>query len=292
MDNREAIAELHERLDIVSTKYARSFLQTVDMLVEIVTVFDKYHENSHVSFVGEKSAAVARSLTLSEREIFEIETAGYLHDIGKISLPPVFLSQISAELNAYDFKHYASHAETGQRILSMHEGMLSIAAIVGQHHERYDGMGFPHKKREQDIHIGARIIAVCDFYHNMMFKMRGSRHESYGSTPPQLLQDALVIKHAQTMSLINKRSGSMFDPRVVAAFNAIMENERRQLAVKSFMRVPINQLKPGMRLAEDLRTSYGLLIASQGDLITEASIPKLMRFAENREISMKILVVI
>jgi len=55
MDNNELITELQERLELVSTKYARSFLQTVDMLVEVVTVFDRYHENSHVAFVGEKS---------------------------------------------------------------------------------------------------------------------------------------------------------------------------------------------------------------------------------------------
>ncbi|MBN8574477.1 MAG: HD-GYP domain-containing protein [Candidatus Kapaibacterium sp.] len=292
MDNNELLTELQERLDLVSTKYARSFLQTVDMLVEVVTMFDRYHENSHVAFVGEKSAAVARALMLTEREVFEIETAGYLHDIGKFSLPPQFLSQLSSELNSFDFKHYASHVETGQRVLSMHEGMLSIAHIVGQHHERYDGMGFPAKKREHDIHIGARIIAVTNFYHNIMYKMRGSRHEAYSTPPPQMQQEAITVKHAQTMTLVNKRAGSMFDPKIVAAFNAVMENERRQFAGKSFMRVMINQLKPGMRLAEDLRTSFGLLIASQGDLITASTIPKLIRFAENKEISMKILVVV
>lgn len=292
MDSNDRLTELQERLDLVSTKYARSFLQTVDMLVEVVTVFDKYHENSHVAFVGEKSAAVARALALSDREVFEIETAGYLHDIGKLSLPPQFLSQLSSELNAYDFKHYASHAETGQRILSMHEGMLTIANIVVQHHERFDGMGFPNKSRDTDIHIGARIISVTNFYHNIMYKMRGSRHEAFATPPPQMQQDAITVKHSQTMTLVNKRAGSMFDPKVVAAFNAVMENERRQFAGKSFMRVMINQLKPGMRLAEDLRTSFGLLIASQGDLITATTIPKLIRFAENKEISMKILVVV
>jgi hypothetical protein len=90
--------------------------------------------------------------------------------------------------------------------------------------------------------------------------------------------------------LYNKR-GVQYEKKVVELLIDIETEERRQMGDKTVLRLPVNRLEPGMQVADDYFTSYGMLIAARGDILTEDSIRAMLRFVENQELPMKILVI-
>jgi len=278
----------------LATQLASSIFQTIQMLGALVRANEKNYNGSHSQFVSEKSAEVAANLGMSPGQVFEIKTAALLHDIGKIGYPDTLISRHPQELSTNDFQYYANHVEDGSRILSMHEGLSDIAEIVYQHHEKYDGSGFPRKLRRDEIHRGAQIISVVDYYHNAMERVQRDKATT-SQTTGQITSTATYLhttqpRFAQTMNYLNQRSGSTFAPDIVDAFIAIIENDRRAVGEKTIMRLAVNQIKPGMIFASDYNTSYGLLIAARGEPITENAISRLISLAELGEIPQKILV--
>ena len=90
------------------------------------------------------------------------------------------------------------------------------------------------------------------------------------------------------MNYLHKKSGVLFEKKVVELLTNTMELERKDLGLKSVMRVPVNKVEPGMVFAEDYFTSYGMLIAAKGETLTKDMMGALVRFAENGEIPHKI----
>lgn len=290
MDNSDLTFESYT--DQLATQLASSIFQTIAILSDLVRSGEKHYSGSHSQFVGEKSEAVARYLGCSEGECFEIKTAGMLHDIGKIGFPDHLMAKLPFELATEDFRYYMSHIDEGHRILSIHDGLSSIAKIVKQHHERLDGGGFPNRLRGDEISLGAKIISVVDYYHNSMFRLQ--RDKSSG-TSGQITSTAAYLsstqsRYAQTMNFLHQRAGSHFSVSVVDAFTGVIEAERRELGERTIMRLAVNQVKPGMMFASDYSTSYGLLIAARGEPISSEAINRLISLAEIGEIPSKILV--
>lgn len=284
-----------DQLDRLHNRLAEDFLGTIDVLASMVGAFERYHEGSHSHFVGYKSAETARQLGLSPTEVFAVQTAGRLHDIGKIGLPERILTRFPADLSEADFAEYARHAELGAVMLRHHSSLASVADIVHAHHERLDGSGFPRHLKDTAIPPGAMIIAVTDTFHNMMYRKGIARNEASGV--PNAIRsagsflEASSRRYTQIMNYLEKKAGVLFHRKVVDAFTLIMETERRQLGDKLVKRVAPNYLRPGMSLAEDYYTSFGLLVAARGEALTERSIRALLRFAEDGELPAKVLVV-
>lgn len=275
----------------LAEELAGTFMQTVSVLSEITTAMERHHEGSHSSFVAQKSGAMARLLGLSSSDVVEIETAGLLHDIGKIGMPEHILAKVQGEMTIEEFRVYASHPENGRQFLSHHPHFHSIGEIIVQHHEKYDGTGFPKKLRGEQIHIGASLIAVADFYHNAMHRKhreRASQSFIPGSTEPYLRLTA--TRFGNVMNALHARSGKAYLPQAVEAFTSIIESERRSLGIRTVMRVAANQVKPGLMFAEDYYATYGLLLAARGEVITEESLPRIIQLAEIGELPPKILV--
>jgi putative nucleotidyltransferase with HDIG domain len=275
----------------LATQLASSIFQTTTMLSELVRITEKQYNGSHSQFVGEKAEQVARHLGCSEGECFEIKTAGFLHDIGKISFPDHIMEKLPTELGAEDYRYYTSHLDEGYRILSMHEGLKSIADIIRQHHERLDGSGFPYRLKGNDICLGARIISVVNYYHNAMYRLRDKTPGISGQiTSTATYLRSTQPRFAQTMNYLYQKVGIFYSSNIVDAFTSIIEAERRQLGERTIMRMSVNQVKPGMMFASDYSTSYGLLIAALGEPITSQGISRLISLAEIGEIPQKILV--
>ncbi len=289
MSNHDSTFESYA--DQLATQLASSIFQTTDILGQLVRASEKQYSGSHSQFVGEKSEAVARQLGCTEGECFEIKTAGMLHDIGKIGFPEQITSKLPSELATEDFRYYMSHIDEGFRILSIHEGLASIANIVNQHHERLDGGGFPNRLRGNEISLGAKIISVVDYYHNSMFRLQRDKTGNSGQiTSTTAFLNSTQSKYAQTMNYLHQRAGTHYSVEVVDAFTGIIEGERRQLGERTIMRLTVNQIKPGMMFASDYSTSYGLLIAAKGEQISSEAINRLIALAEIGEIPTKILV--
>jgi response regulator RpfG family c-di-GMP phosphodiesterase len=158
---------------------------------------------SHVKRVSEYSSLLARCYGLSETEIAILKMASPLHDLGKIAIPDAVLLK-PAKLDPDEWRIMQTHAVLGYDILKHSERKIfQAAAIVArEHHEKWNGEGYPNRKKGKAIHIFGRITAVAD-----VFDALGSER---------------CYKKAWTMDRIvdyfKQESGNQFEPDLVSAF--------------------------------------------------------------------------
>lgn len=291
-DKDKRIYELENQNNKISHDLATNFYETIEIITSIISFTERNYEGNHSRFVSEKSEALAKLLGLKENLRFQIKVAGLFHALGKISFKDSSLHKFPHEMTKAEYNQYILYPRIGVEILKNHHGFHPILQIVEQHTERLDGTGFPNNLKAEEIHPGAKIIAVVDTYHNLVYKKsressRGDKQSVYTNT--QALLNASKDRHAGATKFLESKRNTYFDPRVVDAFIVMIEHERSDLSDKQILRVPVNKIKPGMIFAQDYHTSYGLLIASRGERVTENMLKPLVRFAENDEMPHKVL---
>ena len=203
-------------------------LQNANLIEELQTSFEKTMEtlassidardhltSGHSKIVTEYSAALAEEMGLPEDYVHMLRLAGLLHDYGKISIPDEILKK-AGPLTKDEREIINTHPVHTQKILSQvpFRGIhKQIPEITGAHHERWDGTGYPLGLKGEDIPLGARILAVADFFEAITAK----RH----------YRDPMPIIAA--VALLRESSGSHFDPKVVAAFINYLEKNNFSL---------------------------------------------------------------
>jgi len=159
----------------------------------------------HVDDVAELAEAVGRELGLDGEELTDVRRAATLHDIGKIAIPDAILRAPRA-LSDDEWQYMRRHTIIGERIINAAPGLSRVAAMVRSSHERYDGAGYPDRLVGEDIPLGSRIVAVCDAYDAMV------TDRAYRAARPA----------ADALAELARCAGTQFDPRVVAAFTAVI----------------------------------------------------------------------
>ncbi len=154
----------------------------------------------HQHRVGEIATAIATELGYDEHTTHGIMLAAAIHDIGKIAVPAEILSR-PGRLTDAEMDLIRTHTTAGYAILRDIEFPWPVAQMVEQHHERFDGSGYPHGLHGDQISAGARIIAVADVVEAM------AAHRPY--RPALGLDEALAT--------IAAGRGSLFDPLVADA---------------------------------------------------------------------------
>src|SRR5262249_61874273 len=100
---------------------------------------------------------------LSASDLVSLEQGALLHDIGKVGVPDSVLLKPGA-LTTDEWVRMRAHVELGLRIIEGVEFLSGARFVVGQHHEKYDGSGYPNRLKGDSIHIHARIFAVADAF--------------------------------------------------------------------------------------------------------------------------------
>jgi len=119
----------------------------------------------HVKRVAEYSKVLARYYGLSEEDIDTLVQASPMHDIGKVAIPDAILNKPD-KLTALEFKVIKEHSYIGYKMLqhSTRPLMQAAAIVAYEHHEKWDGSGYPQGLKENDIHIYGRITALADVF--------------------------------------------------------------------------------------------------------------------------------
>jgi len=169
---------------------------------------------NHVKRVAEYSKVLALACGMDESEADLLKQASPMHDIGKIAIPDAVLKK-PGRFNAEERAIMDSHAELGFNMIKNSERpLLKAAAIVAhQHHEKYDGTGYPQKLMGEEIHIYGRITALAD-----VFDALGSDR-----VYKKAWEDEKIFK------LFHKEKGKHFDPNLVDLF---FENLDEMLSVR------------------------------------------------------------
>ena len=175
------------------------------MIVSFAEVVENKSEQTgkHVKRVAEYSKVLAKAMGYSEEDAEKIKLASMMHDIGKLLVPTDILEK-PARLTEEEFMEIKKHPGYGVKLLSDVDGDVLILAkrIAHEHHERFDGRGYPDGLGATNISMEGRIVAVADVYDALTSK------RSY--------KDAWEPK--QAYEEIVKGSGSQFDEDVVKAF--------------------------------------------------------------------------
>lgn len=158
----------------------------------------------HSQRVSAYAVEIARRMGIGREDLDVIARGALLHDIGKIAVPDRVLLKPGA-LSDEEWTIMRKHPETGYSMLKTIRVPEPIAEVVRQHHERYDGRGYPAGRRGREIVLGARIFSVADLYDAM--------------TNDRPYRKALPID--QVLAEIRKVAGSQLDPEVVEAFLGI-----------------------------------------------------------------------
>ena len=153
----KSLIKLKEFTDELET--AESVLCTLGLSVESR---DPYTEG-HCERLAENASNLGQHLTLDEDEIIALRRGGYLHDLGKIAVPDEILKK-GADLTAEEWLVMKRHPITGENICRPLKSLRLVLPIIRNHHEHFDGSGYPDGLAAQDIPLLARILQVVDVY--------------------------------------------------------------------------------------------------------------------------------
>jgi PAS domain S-box-containing protein/putative nucleotidyltransferase with HDIG domain len=151
--------------EIAQEELTRTFESVGKAIVKTLALHDPYTAG-HQDRVAELSRAIAEEMGLEHELVQAIGMAAFLHDIGKISTPVNILNK-PARLTEDEINIVREHTQDGYDILKNVPFHFPVAEMVYQHHERLDGSGYPRGLHGDQIHIGARIIAVADTVESM-----------------------------------------------------------------------------------------------------------------------------
>lgn len=176
------------------------FLGTLEALTASIDAKDRY-TCGHSRRVAHLTAQLAKAIGLDEHTIARCNIAGLVHDVGKIGVPEAVLLK-PGKLNAEEFAWIRKHPEIGYRILKDIPQLNDILPGVLHHHERWDGAGYPHGLRGEEIPLVARLISLADSFDAM------SSTRTYRS----------ALSRQQVLNEIARCIGSQFDPNLAEAF--------------------------------------------------------------------------
>jgi len=186
-----------------------------DLITLNQKVLNKDQETKeHCTRLYQLSLKTAEELGLNDKQIFSLSYASFLHDIGKVDINSEILNK-PGNLNDEEWQEMMTHCEKGKDIILeyLKEGHYeNVAEIVHQHHERYDGKGYPQGLKGDKILIEAQILTVVDAYDAM--------------TNERPYQDRLSRQEA--LKELEKCKGGQFSPEVVEAFLKIEEEYYRE----------------------------------------------------------------
>lgn len=235
--------------------YMQDCLNSIDKLTEdiiaekidLYDVFDikmienyRYQQPVNVTII---SLIIGKCLSLSSLEMYRLAIGAFFHDIGNMFIPEEVLSK-DGSLSDAEYNLIKTHCEEGYRFTKevFNLPMRSYLAIL-QHHERYDGNGYPLMKKGEDISVYGRIVAIAD-----VFDALSSRRRQRLAMPP-----------AQAFKIIIEGIGKQFDPKFVKAFaervspypigfTIKLQDGRVGIVVENFQGKPFN---PNLRIIEE-----------------------------------------
>ena len=221
------IEQRTQELDGALRSCESAYRMTLKALVAALETRDS-ETHGHSERVVNFSLRLGQGLGLNAEQMRSLEFGSLLHDIGKIGVPDAILRK-PAKLTEEEWVQMREHPTHGRKILGGIEFLEGAAKVVAQHHERWDGSGYPLGLRGGEIDICARIFAVADAFDAMV----SDRVYRTGRS------------HDDALAELEDCAGRQFDPRVVEAFRRVPRQEWERL----------RRSRPAAAAADDGKTS-------------------------------------
>lgn len=200
------IEESTKNLSKLYEDLRETYMRTIKALAHAIDARDHY-TFSHSDNVARYAEIIARKMNVDDSYLEDLKDACQLHDLGKIGIHDSVLSKPGALTNK-EFNEIKLHAQKGAQILEPLNFLDNVIKIVRHHHERFDGSGYPFGLKGEEIPLGSRIMSVADSYDAMV---SARPYRKVGLTKNEAVYE------------IKKNKGSQFDPVVVDAFLAVVD---------------------------------------------------------------------
>lgn len=195
-----------QQIDTLHEERVKSYENFIDALVNMIEQRDTYTAG-HTVRVAYYAELIAREMELPEKEIQKLVESAKLHDIGKVVTPDSILLK-PGKLTKLEYELIKEHAKAGYDVLSTVHLYKELAEIMIDHHERYDGSGYPYGKKGGEISLLGHIMAVADSFDAM--------------TTNRIYKPRKEVK--ESLIELNELSGTWYHPAVVnAALNVLAD---------------------------------------------------------------------
>ena len=181
----------------------------ISMIFALAATVDAkdHYTYGHSRKVSQYAVAMAQELNLPPEKIAVIRTAGLLHDIGKIGIPDSILNK-DGMLDEQEWRQIKSHPEMGVEILRYVAELSNSLPIILNHHEHYDGSGYPVGLKGKDIPLEARLLSIADAY-DAMTSLRPYHNQR---------------SNQEAVEELKRCAGTIFDPELVEVFCKILQS--------------------------------------------------------------------
>jgi len=186
----------------------KMYIDTVKSLSQAVEAKDPY-TNGHSMRVGKYSCRLAERLGLSEKRIENLRIAAELHDIGKIGIEEGILNK-PGRLTDNEYDRIKLHPEIGVKIIKDISFLKEASKIILNHHERYDGTGYPEGRKNEEILLESQILSLADVFDAL--------------TSERPYRSAMTVEEA--LQIIENGKGSQFDYKLADAFITMVREEK------------------------------------------------------------------
>ena len=212
---REEVAARTTELDQERGAFRRASIEITETLIRAMEEKDIYLRG-HAQRVAELAASVAEELGLDADTVEHVRLAGRLHDVGKIGIRDSVLNK-PGKLTSEEYEHVKDHVRIGLEILSPLLSHLGpVLDFIRDHHEHWDGNGYPRQLAGEEISLGGRILAAADAF------------------------DALISRRAYrdgveayvAMQVLEQTVGQLLDPRVFATLKVVLERHQALIFIE------------------------------------------------------------
>ena len=202
-ERRQELERALEQERIASEELRRTGLQGISHLLLAATIKDRT-TGTHLQRVRRYVEAIAERMGLPGALVEEFGYSSVMHDVGKIHTPDHIL-QSEHHLSDDEFSVIKQHCIDGERMLGTARFFETARAIAREHHERWDGKGYPDGKKGEEISLAARIVSIADVFDAL--------------TSKRPYKDAWSAEAG--LKVIEAGAGERFDPEIVAGFVAL-----------------------------------------------------------------------
>lgn len=225
-DDGDAVGELVYAFQTMAVKLresrskrASSFQNTLASLVQTIEAKDMFTSN-HSCNVSKLAEQIAIMVGLPETEVKEITCGALLHDIGKIGVPDEIINK-PGKLTSEEFKIIEEHPVIGDKIISPLDGSEVLKPHVRNHHEHWDGSGYPDGLKGEDIPLAARIITVADVFEALVSDRPYRKKMS--------LQQALHVMRQESGIILDPYITEQFIEKIVPHMNELLPELHKQI---------------------------------------------------------------
>ncbi len=196
--------------------YKRKLVESKNAHINIITslkhtLYESSHENyEHCQRLKDLSIKLGKHLGLSDSDLTDLELLAELHDLGKVAIPKNILEK-EGKLTTDERKELNKHPEIGYQIAKSSLGINNIAEYLLHHHESWDGTGYPHNLKGEEIPYLSRIISVVNEFDKMT-----NYHPHMKS-----------VSKEEAIEILRDKAGTKFDPNIVDVFiNKVLYEEK------------------------------------------------------------------